>query len=128
MRDLSRRRFLSRGLALSSLSALLGCGIVQPQAPREMPTVAPPPTAKPQLSSSAVQFVSLVGGPPGGSASATVQTSPPGVMCFITYVTPAASVGEGAGLDMKPADADGRASWSWRIGRATPSGTGHVTV
>jgi hypothetical protein len=126
--DLSRRQFLRSGLALISLSTLLGCGIVHPQAQPATPTVPLVPTVQPQPTASAVQFVSLVGAPPGGSASATVRTSPPGVMCFITFVTPAGSVGEAPGLVIKPAGADGRASWSWRIARATPSGTGHVSV
>ena len=127
MEPLSRRSFLRGSLALLSLSTLPGCATVHPQVQPTMPTLPPAPTAEPQPRPSAVQFVAVVGGPPGGSASATIQTSPPGVMCFITYVTPTGDVGEEAG-GIKPAGADGRVRWSWRIGRTTPPGTGHVEV
>ena len=86
------------------------------------PVTTPPPSQQ-----TGVTFVSVVGGPPGGTASVTVQTSP-GAQCSITYVTPAGTVSQAQGLEQKTADASGQVSWQWKIGSNTRPGTGTVTV
>ncbi len=94
--------------------------------PNTVPTATPAgPTAPPALAG--VTFVSVVGGPPGGTASAAVQTAP-GVSCTITYVTPAGTVSRAQGLYPKTADSTGTVSWTWSIGSSTRPGTGTVTV
>jgi endonuclease YncB( thermonuclease family) len=74
-----------------------------------------------------VRFTSVVGGRPGGRASASVQT-PPQARCSIMYVTPAGTISQAQGLVAVTATAAGVASWSWVIGSNTTPGTGTVTV
>ncbi len=88
--------------------------------------IQPAPTQPPQAASG-VTFTSVVGGPPGGTASATVQTSP-NASCSITYVTPHGTVSRARGLYAKTAGTTGLVSWSWVIGTSTQPGTGTVTV
>ncbi len=93
-------------------------------------TSAPPPRPPdnpPPSSASGVTFVSVVGAPSGGVASATVQTSA-GASCAISYVTPAGTPSKAQGLYTKTAGANGTVSWSWNIGSRTRPGTGTVTV
>jgi hypothetical protein len=72
-------------------------------------------------------LVSVVGGPPGGKASVTAQTTP-GAVCAIWYVAPLGAPSQAPGLVTTAADAAGRANWSWAIGAATRPGVGQVTV
>jgi hypothetical protein len=74
-----------------------------------------------------IKFVSVNGASPGGEASVTIQTTP-GAECSIEYVTPHGTVSRARGLVSQTADADGEASWTWKIGTRTEPGTGSVTV
>lgn len=74
-----------------------------------------------------VTFTAVVGGPPGGTASASIQTIP-GALCSITYTTPADADSADQGLVTKLADGSGVAAWSWKIGSRDRPGTGTVTV
>jgi len=76
---------------------------------------------------SGIVFVSVSGGPPGGTALVVVQTRP-GAHCTIQYRTPAGTASQAQGLMPRDAGADGRVSWSWKIGSSTRPGTGTVTV
>jgi len=96
----------------------------QPPATEEPQPTEPPPTQP--VPSTTVQLT-VVGAPPGGNASASVQTSP-GASCSITYVTPSGAVSGAQGLEPKTADANGFASWTWKIGPSTKPGTGTVKV
>lgn len=91
-----------------------------PPAPTPTPTPAPAPTTT-------VTFVSVQGGPPGGTASVTVQTAA-NAYCSIAYYTPKGSRSVAQGLEDKTAGGDGRVSWSWKIGTNTAPGTGTVIV
>lgn len=97
-----------------------------PSAPPPPPP-APPPESVPPASTGGVTFTSVVGGPPGGHASASVSTAP-GANCTISYVTPAGTHSTAQGLIPKTADATGSVSWTWNIGGNTRPGTGTVTV
>src|SRR5439155_13262028 len=66
------------------------------------PTVPTPVSPLPTLPGTA--FVSVVGARPGGTASATVQTSP-NATCAILYVTPTGAPSAAQGLGPKTADA-----------------------
>jgi hypothetical protein len=81
----------------------------------------PPPGGTP------VQFVSVMGARPGGTASVTVQTSPNAV-CAIIYSAPMSGLSTAPGLTPKTADASGRVSWTWVIDIYTTPGTGTVAV
>lgn len=86
--------------------------------------------ATPSASGTATQgvtFLSAVGGSPGGTASARVQTIP-GALCSIRYTTPAAADSADRGLVTTFADGSGVVAWSWRIGSRDRPGTGTVTV
>lgn len=104
-----------------------------PAPPTAIPSPTPRPTAAPTLApakpaaAAGVEFVSVVGGRPGGRASVTVQTVPK-ASCSISYRTPAGTRSTAQGLVPTTADANGRASWSWVIGSNTRPGTGTVTV
>ncbi len=87
----------------------------------------PPPQAPPPAQTAGITFISVIGGPPGGRASVTVQ-APPGASCSIVYVTPAGTVSRAQGLVPRTTDSTGRASWTWVIGTSTRPGTGTVTV
>jgi hypothetical protein len=89
-----------------------------------VPTAARAPV---QGSASGVQITSITSAPPGGRASATVQTAP-GASCSISYRTPAGTSSTAQGLATRSADANGMVSWSWSIGPTTRPGTGTVTV
>jgi hypothetical protein len=89
--------------------------------------VPPPPPAAARPAEADVRFTSVVGGPPGGTASVAVQTAP-NASCSIKYITPRGTDSTAQGLIPKTADASGRVSWSWVIGTATQPGTGRVTV
>jgi hypothetical protein len=107
------------------------------RAPTTQPAVADAATA-PSLSSpanpapaaqpaAAVTFVSVTGGYPGGYASVTIQATP-GANCSISYTTPSGRASVAVGLGDQTADADGKVTWSWKIGNRTKPGTGRVMV
>jgi micrococcal nuclease len=76
---------------------------------------------------STVQFASVHGGPPGGRATVTVNTSQ-GVLCAIRYVNPAGTESQGPGLGNKQSDNLGNVVWVWTIPSTTPPGVGMVRV
>jgi hypothetical protein len=78
-------------------------------------------------SASGVQIASVSGARPGGTASATVKTTP-GASYSISYHTPAGTASTAQGLTSRSADTNGMVSWSWNIGPSTRPGTGTVTV
>jgi hypothetical protein len=90
-----------------------------------------PATATPSVPAGArtgaLQFVSIAGAPPGGSARATVQAAP-GSQCSIVYTVPSGIRSTAAGLVAKPSDPSGMVMWSWVIGTSTRPGIGTVTV
>jgi hypothetical protein len=76
----------------------------------------------------AVSFTSVTGAAPGGTASATIQTSP-GAFCKVDYFGPrGVDRFEGGALHAQQADANGNITWGWPIAANTPSGNGTVTV
>jgi|GEM_PF-469970 len=95
-----------------------------PPPPSDTPT---PTSVAPPSSSTTLRFISVQGAAPGGEASVTVQNSA-GMSCSIAYVTPAGTTSTAQGLEAKNTDADGLASWTWRIGGGTNPGVGTVTV
>lgn len=75
-----------------------------------------------------VAFTTVTGAAPGGTASATVHTSPFAV-CAIDYFGPkGADRDELGALHRKQVDANGNVSWSWLIAPNTPAGNGTVAV
>jgi endonuclease YncB( thermonuclease family) len=122
------------GFACESLPSMGGGPVTTPSPP---PAPAPPPPpqpaptapqpAQPVPPSAGVEFVSVVGAAPGGTARVTVQTAP-GASCTISYTTPAGTDSTAQGLTPKSADGSGRVSWSWTIGSNTRRGTGTVRV
>jgi hypothetical protein len=102
-------------------------GVIPEAPPAVTVSVTPPPAPGLPAPASGVTFTSVVGGPPGGVASATVQTSPR-ASCSIAYVTPAGTTSKAQGLVPETAGGDGVASWSWNIGSSTHPGAGTVTV
>lgn len=89
-----------------------------------IPTPAPDPTPP---AAGGVQFVSVQGARPGGTAQVTVQTAP-GATCSIQYITPAGTNSTARGLETRTATTSGQVSWSWVIGSNTRAGMGMVTV
>lgn len=75
----------------------------------------------------ATRFISVTGAAPGGTASATVQTTP-NAYCTIDYYTPIGTHSTAQGLEPKNADPQGVVTWSWRIGANTTPGDGQVIV
>ena len=102
-------------------------GVAPP--PASTAPAAPPPQAPAPAppAASGVTFASVIGAPPGGVATAAIQTLG-GAACSIGYVTPAGTRSTAQGLITKTAGADGTVSWSWNIGPSTRPGTGTVTV
>jgi hypothetical protein len=98
-----------------------------PAPPLVPPSAPPPPDNAPAPSAGGVTFVSVTGGPPGGVAGVSVQTSA-GASCAISYVTPAGTQSKAQGLTTQTAAPDGTVSWSWSIGPSTRPGVGTVTV
>jgi hypothetical protein len=98
-----------------------------PLFPWEAPAAAAVPPAATPAPVAAAGFVSIQGGPPGGTAAVTFQTSP-NATCSIDYTTPHGTDSVAAGLVDKTADANGRVSWSWVIGSRTIPGTGTISV
>jgi hypothetical protein len=75
-----------------------------------------------------VSFTSVTGAAPGGTASATIQTSP-GALCSIDYSGPMGRDRfEDGALHPKQADSNGNITWSWLIGQNTPAGNGTINV
>ena len=104
-------------------------------APRTTPTVraSPTPIATStstlviQSEGAAVRFVSVVGGPPGGSGSVVVQAAPK-ANCSILYILPVGKKSDASGLTNKEADSAGRVAWSWANEPETKRGVGIVVV
>lgn len=90
--------------------------------PAQIVAATPTPILRPE-----VVFISVVGGRPGGRASAEIRTTPSG-SCTIRYTTPAGTVSSAQGLTPKSANAVGIVSWSWVIGSNTRAGFGTVVV
>lgn len=109
--------------AAQTVAAAAATATVAPPAPA--PTS--PPVQQQATPSSGVTFVSVVGGPPNGTASVSVKTSP-GASCSISYTTPAGTASKAQGLVPATANGDGIARWSWKIGSSTRPGAGTVTV
>lgn len=75
-----------------------------------------------------VTFTSATGAVPGGTASATVQTTA-GAVCRIDYFGPmGVDRWEHGALSPDVASSSGVASWSWTISKLTPLGSGTVEV
>lgn len=72
--------------------------------------------------------LTVTGGPIGGTASATMRTTP-GSSCGIVYIHPSGKKSTLRSLVTKTAAADGTVSWTWSIDPGTkPPGQGSVTV
>jgi hypothetical protein len=110
---------------VSTVAAVGSPTAVAPAAPTVVPTATAIPTAT--SAPVIVSFVNVVGGHPGQTASATIQ-SLPGAACRISYVEPRGTEIAAPGLDAKTADSSGRVSWSWPIDPSTPTGSGVVTI
>lgn len=101
-----------------------------PPAPAASPTSTPmsqAPTPVASQPAGSVTIIRVVGAVPGSNATVEAQ-APAGAQCSISYRTPAGTVSEAQELVPRVAGADGRASWTWRIGPGTRTGQGRVTV
>lgn len=92
-------------------------------------TAGTPPAAPPLANAEPVQVnvASVVGGPPGGTAQVTVQTTP-GAACAIEFVGTDGTTIDSADLLPRVARDNGQVSWSWTISPEARTGSASVTV
>jgi hypothetical protein len=94
---------------------------------------APSPVAAPAPSGSAAPpalQILTVTSPVERGGEATVEASAPAnALCSIEYRLPGSgNVSSAQGLEAKTANANGRVSWTWAVGRGTTPGEGSVSV
>jgi hypothetical protein len=101
--------------------------------PIPSPTPTPSPTRTPTVTPAATplaMFLEIVSvtDPVGRGSQATLEAKTvPGANCTIT-VYYESGPSQASGLDAKTADAEGRVSWTWRVGANTTLGSYRIVV
>lgn len=80
------------------------------------------------IEGTAIRFVSVIGGSPGGTGNVVAQTTPE-ANCSILYMTPSGITSNAPDLaKSKRADGSGRVEWSWTNEATIKRGIGIVVV
>lgn len=102
----------------------------RPSAPAPSPAASPAPAATPQSPSPPSGPPAILRAPQqvarGTSTTMAVRTTP-GAACALALGNPVAAT-NALGLGVVTADAQGTASWTWRVGAGTPPGAVPVTI
>ncbi len=113
------------GLVLGACSTPPGVELTSTTAPG--PTVKVTPTPAPTAVPLTISKVSVTESVAGGDAAKVVITTADGAECTIE-VTYDSGPSQASGLDDQTADAAGKASWSWTVGRNTKAGTWPIDI
>jgi hypothetical protein len=116
------------GLASAAVClVLVGCSPAPVADPTTAPALAATPEPVPTAVPLTISKVSLTESVARGDAAKVVISTAPAASCTIE-VRYSSGKSSAAGLDDQTADASGKASWTWTVGRTTLTGTYPINV
>ena len=122
-----------RGLSLPIVTAIVLGACSTPGGTDPLPTTAPVPTVAvtptpaPTAIPLAISKVSVTESVAAGDAATVVISTADAAACTIK-VTYDSGPSQAAGLDGQTADASGKATWTWTVGRNTKAGTWPIDI
>jgi len=116
--------FILLGVVLAACSTP-GVDLTATTAPR--PTVKVTPTPAPTAVPLAISKVSVTDSVAAGDAASLAISTADAAQCTIK-VTYDSGPSQASGLDAQTADASGKATWTWTVGRTTKAGTWPIEI